>query len=184
MVLNVIGDPALRKALELDGVAAAEHPQRIEALKERLPHTIQYVNGDHVATCASYAFRLSEDSVYRAVARGSEPNIFAGLKFVEWALAGRLRPIDDPQIGSLAMYFMGEKWRHVGLVYRSGRIISKWGTYPVYEHEISDIPASYGNRVRFYERPAPPDALALFLEYARFVGMADADIASCCRGGP
>ena len=118
------------------------------------------------------------------MARGSEPNVFAGLDFVEWALAGRLRPIDDPQIGSLAMYFMGEKWRHVGLVYRSGRIISKWGTYPVYEHEISDIPASYGNRVRFYERPTHSDALALFLEYARFVGVVDADTASCCRGGP
>ena len=76
------------------------------------------------------------------------------------------------------MYFMGEKWQHVGLVYGSDRIISTWGTYPVYEHEISEIPASYGDRMRFYERPTQPDALALFLDYARSVGVTDADIAS------
>src|SRR5882757_676339 len=150
MALDVIGGPALRKALELDGIVAAEHPQRIEALKERFPHTIRCVARHYLATCASYAFRLSEDPVYRAVARGFDPDVFAGREFVEWALAGRLCPIDEPQIGSLAMYFMDEKWQHVGLLYGSDRIISKWGTFPVYEHEISEIPASYGDRVRFY----------------------------------
>jgi hypothetical protein len=40
-----------------------------------------------------------------------------------------------------------------------------------------DVPISCGDRLKFFEKPSPDDALCLFLEYARFARVSDADIA-------
>jgi hypothetical protein len=40
-----------------------------------------------------------------------------------------------------------------------------WGTFPVYEHEIWEVPARYGDEVRYFENPGPAGALQLILEY-------------------
>src|SRR6266446_8592286 len=60
-----------------------------------------------------------------------------------------LTEIDQPTIGSLVLYFSGSDWKHVGIVTGPNRVTSQWGTFPIYEHDVCEIPASYGNQFDF-----------------------------------
>jgi hypothetical protein len=112
--------------------------------------------------------------------------IFAGRGFIEWMVGARLNEISQPVIGSLVLYFSGANWKHVGVVTGLDRVISQWGTYPIYEHGFCDVPESYGDQARFFERPSPQQALSDFLDYARSEGISDEDIDAITAevGGP
>jgi len=58
--------------------------------------------------------------------------------------------------GDLAVYFLEGRVKHVGTALRGRRIRSKWGCGHVYEHRLLEVPASYGNEIRWY-RPIDPD---------------------------
>jgi hypothetical protein len=73
---------------------------------------------------------------------------------------GSFREIDTGQDGDLVCYFSGPEWRHVGVTAGSERVMSKWGTYPLYEHGLAEVSEEYGDRVRFYRRPSSSEALA------------------------
>jgi hypothetical protein len=168
---------ALRIALDFpDDTIIGEHSALVEQVRRTYPHTIRHVPEPSDLNCAPYALRLSNNAIYRAIARDFDREIFAGRQFVEWLLSGRIREIEHPKSGSLALYFSGAVWRHAGLVSGPRRITSKWGTFPVYEHDFCDVPARYGDRLRFFETMSMDDALALFLEYARSCGASAEDI--------
>jgi len=99
--------------------------------------------------------------------------IFGGRKFVDWLIANRLSETDQPAVGSCALYFAGSDWKHIGT---PNRVTSQWGTFPIYDHDVCEVPASYGDQVRFYEKPPPEQALSHFLDYARSEGVSDEDI--------
>ena len=127
-------------------------------------------------TCVTQAFGLTNEPDYRNMALRSPGNVFAGKKFVTWLLQWRLQETDQPVPGALVLYFAGEDWRHVGVISAPGRVTSQWGTYPVYDHETSEVPARYGDRVRFFEMLAPREALTQFLDFARDRGGSASDI--------
>jgi hypothetical protein len=102
--------------------------------------------------------------------------IFAGRRFVEWMIRERLREISQPAVDSLALYFSGSDWKHIGTVTGPNRVTSQWGTYPIYEHDVCEVPVSYGDQVRFFEKPSPDRALSDFLDYARYEGVSEEDI--------
>jgi hypothetical protein len=77
--------------------------------------------------------------------------VFAGRRFVEWLLKNRLVEFQRPVPGCLVLYFTGDVWQHVGVVAGEGRVISQWGTFPVYEHALFEVPARYGNEARFFQ---------------------------------
>ena len=54
----------------------------------------------------------------------------------------------------------------MGIVNEVGRVESMWGTYPVYDHGLWEVPAAYGNDIRYFARPQQADALGLILAYA------------------
>jgi len=96
---------------------------------------------------------------------------------MDWLIKGRLVEIDEPTAGCLALYFDQGIWQHVGVVSDAGRVISQWGMFPVYEHDVCELPARYGNDVRYFQMPGPHEPLRMFLEYAKTWGISDADIA-------
>jgi hypothetical protein len=60
-------------------------------------------------------------------------------------------------------------------------VISQWGQFPVYEHDVSEVPARYGDEVRYFEMPAQGEPLRLFLEYAKTSGVSDAYMAKTTK---
>ncbi len=99
-----------------------------------------------------------------------------------WMLDGRLQEISQPRAGCLVCYFADGLWKHIGVISGDGRVTSKWGEFPVYEHALAEVQESYGDEVRLFERPSPQDALALFLHFASEKGVLSEDVASGSDG--
>lgn len=167
----------LRGALDLpDGTDRWEHSKLIADVGRQYPHTVVQIAPPSQSTCVMHAFGLTSDPTYEAIARYAQPEIFAGRDFMEWVCQHRLQEIDNAVAGALALYFENEVWRHIGIVAKPPRVTSKWGLFPVYEHNISEIPARYGNEVRFFEAPAEGQGLHWFLNYAVARGLSTDDI--------
>ncbi len=165
--------PVLRKALEaLECAPIGQHRAKVEKLADIHSHGIQFVSykpGD--LTCVAYTLGLSYNRTYRSLAdwasRGEiDQSVYAGSVFMTWMLDGRLQEIAEPHAGCLVCYFADGLWKHIGVISAEGRVKSKWGTFPVYEHALAEVQESYGDEVRFFERPSPQDVLALFLQFA------------------
>lgn len=155
----------LRADLELEGLAAPAHQAAVEALRQKHHHTIRFVRRLR-GTCATFTFGLLARAQYRAIARYED--IFAGREFVEWLVACKLTEVQRPRSGSLVLYFDDRRWKHIGELVGSDRVCSKWGAgFPVYEHDLWDVPASYGHRVRYFEAVRTSDAFEWFLEFAQ-----------------
>ena len=43
-------------------------------------------------------------------------------------------------------------FEHIGIVEEGGKILSKYGAGPVYVHDVSDVPASYGSHVLYIRK--------------------------------
>lgn len=167
----------LRVALDLpDGTDRWEHSRLIADIGGEYPHTVVQIPPPSQSTCVMHALRLTGEPVYEAIARHAHPEIFAGRDFIEWACQHRLQEIGNAVDGALALYFENEVWRHIGIVVKPPRVTSKWGLFPVYEHNIGEIPARYGNEVRFFEAPAKGQGLHWFLNYAEARGLSTGDI--------
>lgn len=124
-----------------------------------------------------HAFGLTDDPTYRAIAMNFGGNIFAGRSFIGWLLEHRLKELDEPTPGCAVLYFSGKVWQHIGTSTSPGRVTSKWGTFPVYDHAILEVPERYGDSVRYFERPDREEAIRLFLQFARSRGLSADDIA-------
>jgi hypothetical protein len=106
-----------------------------------------------------------------------------GCAFVTWLLEEeRLVEIDRARANALALYFEEDPWKHAGVVSGKDRIVSKWGTYAVFDHRTSEVPGNYGNYVRFFERPDPAVAARLFFEFAcRELDLTQKEIDRLCQ---
>jgi hypothetical protein len=159
---------ALRTALDVPEGTLIGHHHRVLIERTRgLIHTVKFVSKPQPGTCVAFAFGLSNDPAYKATVRDSNGKVFAGKRFVEWMMRNRLQEIDPSKIGSLVLYFSGSDWKHIGTETGLNRVTSQWGTYPIYEHELYEVPERSGDVVRFFDKPPPKRALADFLDYAR-----------------
>ncbi len=157
----------LRMALDLGRLHLDEHRERIEELRARFQHTIRYVeDSDDTCNCAAYTLGLWDDPVYRDVKEMLDRSIFANGKFIRWLIARELQSIQAQEIGCLVIYFNDDKFKHIGQATQIDRVISKWGQFPIYEHEPLEVPAEYGNALRFYKMISPDQARARFQQYA------------------
>lgn len=65
----------------------------------------------------------------------------------------RYQPIQEPQPGDLIIYYDAKEVKHHHAIYLGGnRALSKWGKKTIYEHDLFDVPAIYGNNVIFYRK--------------------------------
>lgn len=177
--MKLDSDRNLRHALVLRGLSPEQHRQQVEQLAQTLSHGITFVAARPDETCASYALRLTDDPIYRDIAR--DLDIFAGKDFMTWATSGLLHELAVADTGCLVCYFSPDGWHHVGVMNSSGQVTSKWGTYPLYEHGLAEVSEEYGDTVRFFERPTKAQAMSLFLQFARAEGLSNEDIADICH---
>ncbi len=62
---------------------------------------------------------------------------------------------DGPEAGGIVVYMKGEQRLHFGKVVSDCRVRSKWGEWPVFEHDLTAVPYDYGNKVKFFRKVAP-----------------------------
>lgn len=72
----------------------------------------------------------------------------------------------DVSGGRVILYFKGGNTTHVGRMVGS-RVISKWGKNPIYEHEIFEVPASYGDEYELFRQPSVGYITKGFVEFVR-----------------
>ena len=166
------GGLELRFALEIPDMARGKHRSKIEEIRGSHPHTVAYCEAQPIdGVCLSYALGLIGEQAYEDIATVARvlglPGEFYGTDLANWLLDGRLVEIDEEHEGALAFYFKYDVWTHAGRVVQPGRVQSKWGTFPVYQHGTWEVPCRYGDRVRFFEMPPQ----SLFQEYAATRGI-------------
>lgn len=95
--------------------------------------------------------------------------VFAGADFTRWLIEqGSLAEVSqaEAQDGDLVFYFSKGIFKHAGLWHPNGRVLSKWGVGHLFDHELFEVPMSYGSEVRFYKRLPFEDAYDLFTQFA------------------
>ena len=171
-------DANLRKRL-MDITETADltdHPALIEEMRTQFCHTIARRQGPAAVdryTCAVYAFDLVEDPTYVSIATFGLGRTYAGAEFVEFLLENGLlteRPLEGGVEGDLVMYLDDGRFRHVGKLHTPNRVVSKWGTGHLWEHELWEVPLNYGNELRFFEGPVDDAGLDLFIKFAESKG--------------
>ena len=160
------GELELRFALELPNMILSQHRSKIEEVRLSHPNSVTYCDEQPTGgVCLPYALGLLGEPDYEhlaAIAKAvGHTGELVGTDLASWLLDGRLTEINQQRDGVLVLYFKHELWAHAGKVVQRGRVQSKWGEFPVYEHATWEVPCRYGDRVRYFEMP-PRD---LFQEY-------------------
>ena len=121
-----------------------------------------------------HVFEFSGIPEYHAIANHGGGAVYAGPDFAHWLVGNRLLTEvarADAGNGDLVFYFSAGEFRHAGLLRANGRVVSKWGTGNLYDHELFEVPESYGTDVRYYKRLPRERALPLFTRFAQENGV-------------
>ena len=148
------------------------HPKLLAELSEHHSHNIriiEWATHTQMYTCFMHAFGLREQPEYIRVATSGSGKIFANSLFVSFLLqrgylqertAGTVCP------DGVVIYFAAGVPQHAGITKGKERIESKWGSGHLYEHGALEVPAKYGDEVKYYSSISKDMALKHFLEYA------------------
>jgi len=149
------------------------HTELLAELSESYPNNIRIVeraNPTQRYTCYMHAFGLGYQPEYVRVAISGSGKIFANSAFVLFLLQrGYLqeRTSGTASPGDVVIYFANGVPQHAGIAKDNGQVESKWGTGHLYEHGVLEVPAKYGDKVKFYSPISKDLALKHFLEYAK-----------------
>lgn len=166
---------ALRK--ELEKIAREKdistHPAKIAALSRRFNCSLKILP-DYVPmpgrnfNCYEYALGLNAVLRNSTLVILSELGALVDYRFINYLKELSLlhkRSFDDLQDGDLVIYYQGTTAQHAGK-WRNGRVISKWGSGLIYDHELFEVPLNYGDPC-FCEAISSAVAKETFLNYAR-----------------
>jgi hypothetical protein len=154
----------LRERLEAacDHVTVQRNMELVETLATEFPHTIVALPSSHDLgsfTCLVHVLGFTGQEQYFAV----------------WLLkSGSLMESDAAlaEVGSIVMYFDNDGvFTHVGLLSTKARVQSKWGTLGFYEHGLFEVPANYGDTVRYFRPLTYDQAIELFYDFAEENGV-------------
>lgn len=85
--------------------------------------------------------------------------------------SGVLTEINDGEANpdDIVIYIVGESIpKHAGKITPDARRVkSKWGTGLFWEHELLEVPESYGNKIRIYREIPAVEAERIFLEFVK-----------------
>jgi hypothetical protein len=150
----------------------------VETLATEFPHTIVALPSSHDLgsfTCLVHVLGFTGQEQYISVAALPGHNVFAGKGFAVWLLkSGSLMESDAAlaEVGSIVMYFDNDGvFTHVGLLSTKARVQSKWGTLGFYEHGLFEVPANYGDTVRYFRPLTYDQAIELFYDFAEENGV-------------
>ena len=153
------------------------HPEMVASLARKHMHSISVVRDEAgqvhriLANCFEFAFGLRQFDEYDNITlcdyQEGLHQFVANSKFVAYLLEkGILKECSTRPEGNLALYFnSGGKPTHAGLLVGEDRIRSKWGIGLLWDHELWEVPSSYGDNVRYYERPDPQAVFEAFLSW-------------------
>lgn len=143
----------------------ALHRERVDAPSTTHPHSIKYIEDDvgDRSDCMVYTLDIPLDLI-NVIA--TFPSILDD--FFADALPGLLEQFPEPAISerSVILYFKNGATKHVGRI-QGYRVISKWGKNPVYEHEIFEVPASYGDEYEIFKKPSVRYITNKLIEFVR-----------------
>jgi len=171
----------LREALqELAKLDAAKQLAQLELLRKNYGHSVSPLTGVESGlqyNCVMYAMDVHEHGeLYRFLVHltygpDKKLGIVMDTNFLKMLIDdGDLHKITATS-NCLAVYSTPQKITHVGTVTSSGRVISKWGTAHLYEHELLECPLSYGEDVEFYNSIDPEVCVSRFFDYAKSKGV-------------
>lgn len=116
--------------------------------------------------CFEYALRLTDSSDYVKI---KKQNVFANSEFVQSLIINNL--IFKTQENGIIIYFNDEQIpTHAGIM-QNHRVLSKWGTGLVFDHEIFEAPFSYGFQYRIYKAVESVTMIDYFFDYAESKGI-------------
>ncbi|MEO6015539.1 MAG: hypothetical protein ABIQ30_18375 [Devosia sp.] len=141
---------------------ARRPPAEFEAAFSELSSVHQHslvlrsVEGRWNYNCLAYALNVHLTEDFYAVSMRS-PRSYSptGADLVSALLLARMeeKQSSEAKEGDLLLYYDGDDWRHAGKIVSAKRAISKWGTGPQMEHELLQVPSSYGSDLRFFVQP-------------------------------
>lgn len=157
-----------------------EHRSLLQNLNQKMQHDIcdNHLDPERDVlldefNCFEYAFDLSLSSVYRAALdfqHGWKINpVGADHRFVQYLLDNsELAELaaSDSDISCIVIYFNGVAPTHAGK-FINDRVHSKWGLRGLLlEHNLDEVPSSYGDEARIYERLPVDDCIDAFARFA------------------
>jgi len=163
----------LRNELDTLKMNAYLHIDAVADLAKVFSHTIKRIQSNtslHTYTCLVYVLGFAGDTTYPSLVRkANNQQAFAGKDFFDWLVANQyLSELSQrgELIGDLVVYLDSDgQFKHIGILVEENRVKSKWGDQGLYEHELFEVPKSYGDDVKFYEAIKYDKALAAFKKY-------------------
>lgn len=156
----------------------SRHPALLAEVAHEYPNTIVLIDSPHPIrryTCMMHVLDFAEKPDYATIAKHGRGEIFAAGAFAHWLLdKGFLVELkqDDAREGDIVLYFNEDgRFKHAGLIGANGRVVSKWGIGHLYQHELFEVPESYGTTVRFFRGLSYDYAFDHFLQFAEENGM-------------
>jgi len=145
----------------------------------RQPHSIQlidqpelFIPGEYTYNCYAFALNLFNSDVYRQIVSDLINPEFANSDFIIFLLDRKelieienARNIDH----GIIIYFRDDRPVHAGKV-RENIAISKWRKGLLFNHDIFEVPESYGNEYKIFQSLTENEALQLFYVFAETRG--------------
>jgi hypothetical protein len=155
-----------------------QHEELVAKLNNEHPHSIilkiKKPDGKRSNyNCYTFAFNLTDSPVYEKIANTPPYDVFANSEFCDFLLKKGIldeKKWDDTNEGDIIIYFEEGTPKHAGKIH-SDRIISKWGTGHLWEHDIYEVPISYGSEYRILSAISGDVTIGTFIEYAKSKGM-------------
>jgi hypothetical protein len=166
----------LQAMTEMEDVS--RHPHLLDALTRECPNTIRLLNSPHPIqryTCLVHVLDFTQKEEYELIASPGFHVVFAGRAFA-YRLIDRGSLVEITQLATqprdFIFYFDEDgQFKHAGLILGNERAQSKWGVGHLYDHELFDVPESYGSSARFFKNLPYDQALDCFVDFAKEKGM-------------
>jgi len=156
------GNAALRR--ELDEAIKTPYPEiyreAIERLRSQFGHSISILPDGKGRTtrfnCFAYGLGIWEHPDFVKKVDDAGNSAILNSQIIRAMIDdGTLKAVAkaDVQTGDTAIYFHKEKVTHAAVIGENKVFRSKWGSDEVHAHGLWEVPAEYGDRVRYYRAP-------------------------------
>ena len=176
--LNFMNDlQVLRERLDLitEAPDTEHHPERIEALRTEHPHSVHPMTMRHSNlefNCVMYALGVESDQFLINLISRCPYDVHLNTTFARLLIdAGYLEECSVADGATLVAYFKGNKIEHIGRLTAGNRVASKWGIGHLYEHDLMEVPSSYGDTIRFFTPRGDMPVTDLFRAFAEANGV-------------
>jgi hypothetical protein len=161
---------ALETVVNSGGVSMSDHPAAIAAISSRFQHSIQRVPdaGQRPYNCYMFALGLLDnDRIYEILQKDAGWYGLAGVRvgpeFVSSVMQNGTVVKNDA--GEVVIYLRDGSPVHAGLI-TGKRVKSKWGIGGLWEHNLWEVPRSYGDTAQTYTVARPELLESEFETYA------------------